>query len=171
MKVASFVHKSISDARMVLEDIGFRHIKVIHFNIPRDKLFRYFDNLSGLVELVLRDEIEKCYSFINFMAYNNYEEENPILILNKYYSQFMNNSKLMNNYHKDKSNLPAKLRNLNREIESLEKIKREKFINDFLQRLNPMYTKSENLSFIPSLFCEMFITKDRVFRQIISSLL
>ena len=159
MKIADFVYDSISDAKVVLERVGFRHVKIIDFNITRDKIYRYFNNLSGLLELVLRDEIERCYRYIDQMTLHAPIQEKPLISLYRYRSQYIERTKLLKTFYRDRQYLPAKLKGLKKEIEGMEKIKRLNYlVNSEKQRINGRLNNRNG--FLMSILFEIYVIKN-----------
>jgi hypothetical protein len=93
------------------------------------------------------------------MALNSPTNKKPLVILHYYRSQFIKRSKLLRNFQIDKENLPAKFRNLRKEIEEIDKLRRIDFLS-YYETKKSQYSQYSKPTFLSSLMLEFYVLKE-----------
>ncbi|WP_437918717.1 TetR/AcrR family transcriptional regulator [Sphingobacterium sp. LRF_L2] len=138
MNIAEFVHKSLDEVIPTIEKYGFVKLKIDHLtentNISRSLLWRYFGGLNGLLQLVLRQEIEKCYTHIWENTTPTDDHEELLKQLQFYRKEFTDESKLLQRYREDSNNMSKRINQLKIEVAEIEEYERLRFFSVFISK-------------------------------------
>lgn len=86
-------------------------------------------------------------------------QEKPLISLYRYRSQYIERTKLLKTFYRDRQYLPAKLKGLKKEIEGMEKIKRLNYlVNSEKQRINGRLNNRNG--FLMSILFEIYVIKN-----------
>ncbi|MCW2263059.1 MULTISPECIES: TetR/AcrR family transcriptional regulator [Sphingobacterium] len=135
MKISEFVHQSLNEIAPAIEQYGFDNITTDHIinatNISRSRLLSHFGGLHGLLELVMLDQIAKCFNYIYEKTIPSKNIDEALIQFHRYRSEYIESSSLLQIYHKEKYKQSKRIIQLKAEIDQIEIHEKNRFIHNY----------------------------------------